>query len=372
MRAPTVIAMVCAGSACVSGRAAAPTLVTRSATKPPGSEVNGALPTRSVVSPGAAWLLSHGELIVGSRHGLFAYGISGMSRRLLSQGPALHPRWYDAHSVLVLHPVDGSEAGKLQLGVQVEQVSLLDGTRRVRVEVPPLQCDGSPDQAQPRLSLADPNDFSVDGARQVACLNLMDAGWNRARTRVELRLDLAHHSFSRWASIGLEWCALPPDVQRGNPPEDEFCPADSHSEPVQPLSPVFEYRFEQGRVLGPTGRAEVRLPEYSVERVSSSGRWALLAGDLAEGDYVYRRFVLLDRATGQLFAVPEAAKPWPFPLTPTAAGVATPVESAALWSGETDVRFLSDGRGGDLLIIGRLVIVPGQSMFDLTDGTVAR
>src|SRR5688572_16303569 len=52
-------------------------------------------------SHGAPSATASNELIVGSERGLDAYGLDGLHRRTISPGAALHPRWFDADSVIV-------------------------------------------------------------------------------------------------------------------------------------------------------------------------------------------------------------------------------------------------------------------------------
>ena len=59
------------------------------------------------------------------------------------------------------------------------------------------------------------------------------------------------------------------------------------------------------------GNPVLKIPEYSPETSSPSGRWVVLGGDVSEGDYIHRNLVLLDRAKGDIY-----------PLGPRLAGAA--------------------------------------------------
>jgi hypothetical protein len=100
------------------------------------------------------------ELIVGSKRGLEAWARDGRSKRLVSPGPALLPRWLDDSAVLVINAKDENDLGQ---GARLERVSLADGKRKLLATLPPYQC-------QPRtespltLRIHEQSDFVVDVA----------------------------------------------------------------------------------------------------------------------------------------------------------------------------------------------------------------
>ena len=121
------------------------------------------------------------------------------------------------------------------------------------------------------------------------------------------------------------------------------------------------------------GKRRLRLRDYQVEATSGSGRWLVLGGDVEEGDYIYRRLVLLDRQDGTLYPLGEEPGPWPKPIGrvgQAARTVGTPVAQAALVPYEDELRWLQGG-SGDLLVFGRLIVLPGKPSFAV-DGEVAR
>jgi len=122
----------------------------------------------------------------------------------------------------------------------------------------------------------------------------------------------------------------------------------------------------------------LRLPGYETESTSPSGRWAVLGGDVSEGDYIHRSLVLLDRTTGDLFPIRPKGGPWPAALArPTAvAGKPTPplklpVQKTIGAVGETETRWLGTSTASELLVIDALVVRPGATSFSVK-GRLAR
>ena len=66
------------------------------------------------------------DLIVGSIRGLEAWRRDGSGKRMISKGPALHPRWLDADAVLVVHPNNADDLAK---GGRIERIVLANGAR---------------------------------------------------------------------------------------------------------------------------------------------------------------------------------------------------------------------------------------------------
>lgn len=94
----------------------------------------------SVVDAGAN---NQAELIVGSKRGLEAWQRDGSSKRLISRGTALHPRWIDDSNILVV----ASRKPNLAKGVRLERISLSDGKRSAVAKIPPFVC------THPRMSI---------------------------------------------------------------------------------------------------------------------------------------------------------------------------------------------------------------------------
>src|SRR4029079_17795356 len=76
------------------------------------------------------------ELIVGSARGLEAWHRDGSDKRVISAGPALHPRWLDTGTVVVLRADDND----LAKGGRFEKIALGDGKRTKVALLPPFAC----------------------------------------------------------------------------------------------------------------------------------------------------------------------------------------------------------------------------------------
>jgi hypothetical protein len=126
---------------------------------------------------------------------------------------------------------------------------------------------------------------------------------------------------------------------------------------------------EEPRASAVNGKPQLTaaLEGYEEEQVSPSGRWLLLGGDPEEGDYMYRRLVLLDRSTGELFPVRSEPGTWPSPLKASGKRktVRTPVAQAVLLDFEADVRWIGDSAENELLVIHDLLVRPGERSFSV-------
>jgi hypothetical protein len=353
------------------------------------------------------------ELIVADAAGLSAHLWDGSSKRMISPGSTLHPRWYDAESVVALAVDSGHD---LSAGARLERISLRDGTRRVLAKLPPFACAAAvrlPVEGQPAspaavastesaasahiepvgLDVQTTSEFKVDHVKQVACLDLMDRNTNMATLGMRVRVDLASGKVLRWMTLGAEDCQLPADVLAGVPPDDDVCntlmqyvpptsaipsredeplastPADASSAVAAPAAVQLPFGFEDERVTqlkaGGKPIAKLSLEGYEVELASPSGRWLLLGGDPEEGDYMYRRLLLLDRQTGELFAVQHEAGAFPKPLKAQGKRVRTPVRDASLLQFEADVRWVGDSAESELLVIDDLLVRPGERAFSV-------
>lgn len=339
------------------------------------------------------------ELIVADQAGLSAYQWDGSGKRTVSAGSTLHPRRFDASSVLALAVDSGRD---LAGGARLERISLLDGTRRVLAQLPPFACGTPPVAPTPEgvpppaaaqpgpggvevatLDVQTTSEFKVDAAKQVACLDLMDRNTNLATLGMRVRVDLTSGKVMRWMTLGAEDCQLPADVLPGVPEDDDVCNAilqgappaleargdAAQSAPSAPLSTPYPFGFDDERVtqLDAAGKAtaKVSIEGYEVELASPSGRWLLLGGDSEEADYMYRRLVLLDRQSGELFAL--QGEPGPFPKALKAQGkrLRTPIRGAARLQFEADVRWLGDSAESELLVLGELLVRPGERAFSV-------
>jgi hypothetical protein len=331
-------------------------------------------------SPGAPSATAGNELIVGSERGLDAYGLDGVHRRTISPGAALHPRWFDADSVIVLAPRDPQTLGA---GARLQRISLADGRRRELAVLPPFACE--PRSSEPSdspfasfpypLDLQDGSDFELSLSAGLVCLQLLDRNINMASVVLDVRVDLRTGRVERWLSVGEDVCTPPRDVRLGSAPNE----CSEAPPPAASAAPARAYPYDMphadGRVIQTSPQGEhtaLQLgSDYSAELYSPSRRWLVLGGDTEEGDYLYRRLSLLDRENGRVYPiVPGAA--WPEPLEPTRGSPPTlpPIERAVLEPRETDVRWLG-GPDTELLVVGHAIVRPGVGSFAI-DGSIAR
>ncbi|HKU36879.1 MAG TPA: prolyl oligopeptidase family serine peptidase [Polyangiales bacterium] len=324
-------------------------------------------------------LPSADELIVGSQRGLEAWNRDGSAVRRISLGPALHPRRLDAEHVLALRPKKPEEQRSLLRGARLERISLRDGTRTTLAQLPEFQCANSAPEDFPEpstLDIQDPSDFELAGDKRAACIALMDRNINMANVRLKLRVDLKDASVTRWLDVGEPDCKAPPGVLAADAPEGMFCDRENIPPALAAAAPrrEFPFSFEQGRLFE-RGVPKLSVADYDVEQTSPSGRWQLLSGEDEEADYIYRRLLLLDRATGLIYPIPPEAGLWPAPLMAASSGllptISAPIEATVQIWGEVDVRWLGDSEASELLVIGEEVVRPGELRF-LVDGEILR
>lgn len=115
--------------------------------------------------------------------------------------------------------------------------------------------------------------------------------------------------------------------------------------------------------------AKLSPADYHEDSISPSGKWAVIGGNMSEGDYIHRDLFLLDRDSGKLYPLPETTATWPAPLA------AADLAKLGDWSekttgavGETAIVWLGNG---DTLNIDHALIVPGSRIVQLA-GALAR
>jgi hypothetical protein len=320
-------------------------------------------------------MLDSGELIVGSRLGLEAWYPDGRGHRLISPGPAYHPRRFGQDHVLVLHPLAGFD---LRDGALLELIALATGERRQLAELPAFRCAEQPDPSSPNprnLDVEDPSDFEVHPQERVVCLGLMDAPSRYAAVRVRARVTLAPAHVQRWLVLGEETCMPPEGVEAGDPAADGTCWGFARPENADPDPAAFPFTFDEEHVrmpAAPRGGAKLQLRGYQIEETSPSGRWLLLTGDYVERDTTYRRLVLLDRNSGKLYPLRSHAGGWPSPLAASGTKLKTPIKEAELVASEADVRWLGDSESTELLLLDGVLLRPGEPSLALSEGEVTR
>jgi hypothetical protein len=325
------------------------------------------------------------EIIVGSNRGLEAWRRDGSGKRMISKGAARYPRWLDQQSVIVLRPAGEDDLAR---GGRLERIAIADGKRSRLAKLAPFACAGDPggggDDASAvsdplSLNLQDESDFVVDASGRFACLTLMDRNINMSNVTLFVRVDLQTGKNARWFDPGEESCRLPDDVKAGKPDPDAACSPRQPAREAPSASAPLRFAFEDEQVIEqqPAGghAARARLPGYSAEKASPSGRWVVLGGDLEEEDYVHRQLVLLDRSTGDVYPIRPKAGAWPASLKPAGRKprpqIATPVKNTAGVVGESDVRWLGLSSASEVLVVDTLIVRPGVASFDV-HGAVAR
>ena len=311
------------------------------------------------------------ELIVGSKRGLEAWSPDGKRKRLISAGPAFHPRFLDEGTVLVIN----KKHEALSEGATFQRVSLADGKRETIAKLPKFDCGSGPDADMlSNVNAQSEDDVTVDIERGALCLNLQDRNSNMATVGVQVRVDLKSGKVERWLDLGVEACQPPRTVHVGDAPWS----CQGGSEPP-PSERSFAYDMSQddtGKVqhTTPDGvQTALSIPGYSPEKPSPSGRWLILAGDETEGDYIYRSLILLDREQGRVFRIPHPQGRWPAPFQPKGAKrtLETPIDKTVQVTGESDVRWLGDGAPLELLIIDGSIVNPGVGTFTV-NGQIAQ
>jgi hypothetical protein len=315
------------------------------------------------------------ELIVGNAGGLIAWTRDGSSQRQISAGAALHPRLIDEQTVLVVAPVKPeADAEGWRLGARLERISLATGERAIVAHVPGFSCaNEKPEEYQYDLSVQDARDFEVAADKMTACVELMDRNTNMASVQVLVRVDLISGGVKRWMTVGEAECKPPEGVVAASFEQVPGC--ESAASRASDATAAYPFSFEEEKLLQASEAGKpalkVKLRGYDVELASPSGRWLVLAGDPEEGDYLYRRLVLLDRASGQLYPIPEEPGSWPSPLVAAKTKrIKQPIEAAILVEGERELRWFGDAES-ELLIVGDLVVRPGEALFRV-DGEIAR
>jgi hypothetical protein len=385
-------------AACGSPGGAAPAVQAPAGSVPQAAANAGATPARAAPgpSPGAPATApapseaAPPELIVGSARGLEAWSTSGKLERLISPGPALHPRWLDGDSIVVIAP-----RGERDLvdGAEIQRVVVRTGERETVAVLPPFACAPP---AEPlvtgefplQLDIQDESDVDLDPAHPYLCLRLLDRNINMASLGVSARIDLRTHSVERWLWVGEDVCTPPAAVQLGEPPEpcgtaSGETSSGTRDETVGATAAATAYRFDMpdadGKVVErtPSGvKTVLRLgADYSPEMPSPSGRWLVLGGDGVEGDYIYRSLVLLDRQDGHIYPIVTPQGPWPAPLATTGEGarrrVRAPIHGTVQVTGESALSWLQPSPGVELLVVEGTVLQPGVGGFAV-DGQLAR
>ena len=304
------------------------------------------------------------SLVVGGDDGLAQIGADGKVIKVLSKTPTSYPRWTPDHTALLFV----STAGELR------RVELATGTETVIAKLP-ASITACPKVTIDRstLHLQQAIDFIVDKAGTSACIQLSDRNIQMVNTSVMWTVDLASGKVQQKILVSdcpkkgneaVAWECLSADLAAAKAADPGPKPP-----PPPPVAKPFGISDHQlvshGKAISELGTQH----DFGEETISPSGKWALLGGNLAQGDYIHRELLLLDRDTGKIYPLPRDAGPWQ-PAIPAAdlPRLDTWSDKTATAVGESTVEWLGDA---DLLLVDHLLVTPGTGAVRL-DGDVAR
>lgn len=281
-------------------------------------------------------------LVVVGKQGMREVGLDGKTLRTISREKADSTRRMPDGKSLLYLAADKPELRRmdLQTGASVKVAAL---PRSFRVCKQPEQ-----DEEQ-RLQYADlgvqsETDFVVDKSGKAACLTLQDRNDNMASVRIELRVSLqGRGKVQSVVSI--------PDCPGPKIATCERAEVDSASPPAG----AYDVDFDGWLVAGKRRVVMLGEGDFRSESVSPSGRWALIGGDLSEGDYIHRTLYLLNRRDGTIRSIGKQSVVLKRGQLRT---MEVDSESAV---GETLIRWLRD----DVLLIGSTLVFPGKGVVQL-------
>ncbi len=324
-----------------------------------------AKPVSEPAAGGPAWL------VAGSQRGLERWSLDGRAT-MISRGTARFPRWRSADKVVVLTG-DELASGKILL----QQVSLSSGKRRTLATLPPFSCKNKEERQDKEellpalpLLLQTQDDFRLDRTGRKACLRIMDRNINMAEIGVDMEIDLRSGKTRRWSFAEEETCEPPPGVVIKNGPASDCGAMEPDAEPMSARTD-YSFTFRDGRIVDATDQVIKRaavLKGYANGPVSPSGRWVVLYGEIAEGDYMHRGILLFDRSDGSVHQVPmKATQVWSAAIDLSKTRKHLSVLDTVT---EDDVRWLPIA-DADVLVVNFRVVVPGARLF-MVRGEVAR
>jgi len=270
--------------------------------------------------------------VLANMGGVFALDASGGAVHQYTETPASKPRFVPNSRDLIFFQEDGRKLVRL---------SLATGEEKVLASIPePAQCG-----SELGLRVQADWDFTVDAGGQRACLRLYDRNENMADVGVVARVDLRTGKVESAVALGMD------------------CPTDEHADDLFDCTPAPSAEIEPSALSREEVDAKQVPKGFDAELRSPSGRWAVLAGEPEQGDYIYRAILLLDTKSGELFPIAEGA--WPKPLARAAVEGGDYQTASAV--GESTLEWL----GGDLLHFDHMLIRPGLEVVEL-EGDLAR
>ena len=323
-------------------------------------------------------VLGSGDFIVGSDRGLEIWNVDGTVKRSITHSPAPHPRWLNDTTLLVVEGVDlHGEAGE---PVIVSKIDLPTGKTTVVARARPIACAKEASEFEVPgvvLGLGQERDFSVDQSGKAACLRLADGPESMV---VFMAADLATGKTRQTLQEAPHGCQLPSGVKIQPLDDRNDCHGSSHASGPNPVKAnALDFAFKghslfKNSVDSKRGLVIARLPTYDEEALASpspSTRWQVLSGDIQSQDFVYRKLVLVDRRSGDIFSPPAKPGKWPRPLQPGTRKIVHVADQTLTVSGESDVRWLGFDDATEALVVDQLIIRPGFRMFSV-QGIVAR
>lgn len=290
-------------------------------------------PPASAASAPPRPALPEGTLVVGGPDGIVELGLDGSVKRILTKTPASAPRFAPGGRDVLFLARDKHEL----------RVVSRDGRERVVATLPMRKECVSPEKT---LSPHEESDFIVDPKKGVACLRLADRNANMMSIGVVARVELATGKAKTAVSLSLS----------------EPCRAEKIAESLLDC----EYGGEVNQNGKPAKTEGSRLPAgYHEESRSPSERWAVVTGNVQEGDYIHRDLYLFDTSAGRIYPVVKGN--WPAPIPAEMLGKGGP-DATADAVGESTIRWLGVA---DWLLVDNLLIAPGERVSELP-GDLAR
>ena len=275
----------------------------------------------------------------------------GKSTKTLAKIRGTNPRWTRDHSAILMLADDTHEVHRITL----------DGSDTVIAKLPAsvASCNGKKvdiTDLRPQSDL----DFALDSTGTKLCIDLLDHHINVATQDVAFTVDVASGSATSQV-----------DLAPGCPaPKDES--TDCHGQLDNGGSTVASTTaMGSGSGSGMSGMsvgsAKLGPGDYYEESVSPSGKWSLVSGNAKpEG---HADLLLLEKATGNLYAIPQTATAWPTPIGKDDMGKLNTFEGKTYGASiETEVYWTGKD---DLLVIGNSLITPGVKVVAIP-GDLAR
>lgn len=289
------------------------------------------------------------SVLVYGNTGVLEVTLAGeIVRRIFPEGVTAAVRHGDHVFALVggEHVTFDFDGGEWITPVELVRVDIVDGSAdRLATLGAPMGFDCVPEGRHlERLGVHSDLDLRVDATGESVCVRRQDRNLNMMQMAVDERV---------WLTDGRVEARV---VHCFEPREVPFDCGAPRVLPSQAPTRVHGHRVEEGHIVAPDGSRRPIAGGFEEERASASGNWVLLSAVTAEGDYIQRALLLLDRRSGSVHpfgsysdgaALPDSA------LTDSATllgGMTVP--------GEAFIRFVTWG-GAEYLVINQALVTPG-------------